>query len=82
MAVQPPISGDQKLGPDKWAGDGFHNLKGHVNDQDREFLQKYQDAMMVDPKAKQLLITASNYQPGSKPLDDVLKHLKKKFGEK
>ncbi len=75
-------SNDQQTGPEKWANDGFHNMKGHVNENDREFLEKHQDAMMIDPKAKELLITASHYEPGSKPLDDVLKHLKKKFGEK
>lgn len=75
-------SSQDKLGPDKWASDGFHNLKGHVNDQDREFLEKHQDALMVDKNAKQLLITAQSYEPGSKPLDDIMKHLKKQFGEK
>jgi hypothetical protein len=69
-------------GPDKWAGDGFQNLRGHVGDDDRKMLEDNKGALLVDPKSKQLLITASNFKPGSKPLDDIMKHLKTRLGEK
>lgn len=69
-------------GTDKWAMDGFHNLRGHVDDQGKQMLDKYQSKMLLDPKMKTLLITASNYEAGSKPLDDILGHLKAKLGEK
>lgn len=66
-------------GHEKWAHDGFHNLRNHVKDDDRDMLDEHKDAMMVDPKMKNLLVTASNYEPGSKPLDQILKHLKGKL---
>lgn len=69
-------------GPDKWAGDGLQNLKGHVGDDDRKMLEDNKGAMLLDPKTKQLLITASNFKPGSKPLDDIVKHIKNRLGEK
>jgi hypothetical protein len=69
-------------GHEKWAHDGHQNLKSHVdNDEDREMLDKHIDAMMVDAKMKNLLVTASSYPPGSKPLDQIMKHLKNKLGE-
>lgn len=72
---------DQKKGPTKWANDGFQKLKLHSSEEDRTLLEKYKGAMLVDPKAKQLLITASNYSPGSKPLIQIMKHLKNRFEE-
>lgn len=66
-------------GPEKWAQDGFQNLKGHVNDEDRKWLEENKSALMVDPAAKKLLVTGSNFSPGTKPLDDIIKHLKNRF---
>lgn len=74
--VLPNAASNNSKGPDKWANDGYQNLKSHGTDEDREMLEKYKGALMVDPKAKNLLMTASNYEPGSKPLDDIMKHLK------
>jgi len=67
------------MGPDKWAADGFQSLKDHVGDEDKDWLDKNKSLLMVDDKAKKLLITGSQFQPGSRPLDDVIKHLKKRF---
>jgi hypothetical protein len=64
-------------GMEKWALDGFHNLKNHVGDDDRQLLDDNQDKMLLMPKAKKLLITASSYDPGTKPLDDIMGYLKK-----
>lgn len=66
-------------GPNKWANDGFQNLKSHSTDEERTLLDKYKGAMMFDPKTKQLLITASNYSPGSKPLNQIMAHLRNRF---
>lgn len=69
-----------KLGPEKWAADGFQNLRSHATDEDQKMLEENKDRLMLDPKAKNLLMTAQSYQPGSKPLDDIMKHLKKIVG--
>lgn len=79
---QQPQPAPTAKGMDKWAADGMQTLKAHVSDDDRAMLEKYSGQFMLDPKAKNLLITASNFQPGSKPLDDILKHLKARVGEK
>lgn len=81
--IQMPRAADQSptKGPDKWANDGLNNLKGHISEDDRKLLDEHKTALLLDPNTKQLLITASNYRPGSKPLDDILKHLKKRLGE-
>jgi hypothetical protein len=81
MANQMTSKNTQSTGQDKWAMDGFHNLRSHVNDDDRATLDKYKSAMLLDPKMKNLLVTASDYEPGSKPLDQILGHLKTKLGE-
>ena len=70
------------LGEDKWMADGLQNLKGHVGDEDRALLEEHSGKLMLDPKMKQLLITASNYEPGSKPLDDIIGHIKKSLAAK
>lgn len=72
----------QHKGQEKWAHDGFRNLRSHVNDEDRAILDENEDRIMLDSKMKNLLVTASNYEPGSKPLDQVMKHLKNKLGVK
>ncbi len=81
MAQQQPgqIPPAPKTGPDKWAADGFQNLKSHVNDKDKEWIDANKGKLMLDPKAQNLLITASRFEPGSKPLDDILKHLKNRL---
>lgn len=76
-----PASPPPKGGTDKWAMDGLQNLRGHVNDDDRKVLDEAKNKMMLDPKMKQLLVTASNYPPGSKPLDDIVGHLKKSLAK-
>jgi hypothetical protein len=83
--AQPQQQGQQQaqqpqLGPDKWAQDGFQNLRSHANADDRKMLEENQDQLMLDPKAKNLLMTAQSFKPGSKPLDDIMKHLKKRMG--
>lgn len=75
----PPI--DPK-GPNKWAHDGFQNLLLHADDDTKSWLDKNKSVLILDPKAKNLLITASSFQPGSKPLDDIVKHLKNRIGGK
>ncbi len=81
MASQQPGQMPQapKTGPDKWAADGFQNLKSHVNDKDKEWIDANKGKLMLDPKAQNLLITASRFEPGAKPLDDIMKHLKNRL---
>lgn len=67
---------EEKLGPDKWANDGLQNLRSHVGDEDREMIDEHMGKMMLHPKMKNLLITASKFQPGSQPLDQIFQHLK------
>jgi hypothetical protein len=67
---------NEMKGHEKWAHDGFQNLKGHVSEEDGKMLDEHHEAMIVDPKMKNLLVTASNYEPGSKPLDQIMKHIK------
>lgn len=57
-------------GPTKWANDGFEKLSQHgAGGLDRE-------ALMNDPKARELLIQASDLKPGSKAMDSVLSKIK------
>jgi hypothetical protein len=87
MITQPmPIAPNQiakpAMGEEKWMNDGLQKLKGHVGDEDRALLEEHGGKLMLDPKMKQLLITASNYEPGSKPLDDIIGHIKKSLAAK
>lgn len=67
-------------GPEKWATDGFQKLKAHANEDDRALLDKNKGALLYDPKTKNLLISASSYSPGSKPMDQILKNIKSRYG--
>lgn len=69
-------------GEEKWVLDGFHNLRSHANDEERSILDQHADKMMLDPKMKNLLMAASDYEPGSKPLDQIMNHLKKGLDKK
>lgn len=73
---------DPQKGPEKWAFDGFQNLMQHAPDEMKTWLHENKTALLLDPKAKNLLITASSFRPGSKPLNDVIKHLQTRFGGK
>jgi hypothetical protein len=77
----PQSSAQNPGGIDKWAMDGFHNLRNHVGDDDRNILDQAKNKMLLDPKLKNLLVTASNYEPGSKPLDDIIGHIKKSLAK-
>ena len=66
----------QSRGMEKWAMDGFHNLRNHVDDETRKMFDDKIDTMLVHPKMKNLLVTASNFEPGSKPLDQITGYLK------
>ncbi len=76
---QPPAKTAVTTGPTKWANDGFQNLKGHVSDDDKQWLEDNRSKLMVDPKSQNLLFAAQGYKPGSKPLDDIMKHLKNRL---
>lgn len=72
----------QVTGHTKWAADGLQILKSHVTDEDRQFLEDHKAVLMLDPKSQNLIIAASSFKPGSKPLDDIIKHLKNRLGGK
>lgn len=63
-------------GTDKWALDGYHKIQEHAEEGDKEFFEEHLDRMMIHPKMKNLLVTASNYEAGDKPLDQIVGHLK------
>lgn len=58
-------------GKDKWANDGFEKLSAHAPD-----LEFDRDQLMSDPKAKALLIQASDLKPGSKAMDKIMMKIK------
>ncbi len=72
----------QVTGHTKWAADGLQILKSHVTDEDRQFLEDHKAVLMLDPKSQNLIIAASSFKPGSKPLDDIINHLKNRIGGK
>lgn len=71
---------ENEMGPDKWASDGFQNLRSHVGDEERKMLDEEVGKLMLHPKTKNLLITASKFQPGTQPLDQIFKHIKGHLG--
>lgn len=65
-----------KKGPEKWANDGLEKLKAH----DPEILNRVPASALKDPKAKELLIKASDLKPGSKAMTDILERIEKAYG--
>lgn len=65
-----------KKGPDKWANDGLEKLKEH----DPQMLNRIPASALKDPKAKELLIKASDLKPGSKAMTDILERIEKAYG--
>lgn len=64
------VAGDKKLkGKEKWAQAGFEKLKAHG----AEGLN--QEELMKDKKTKELLIQASDLEPGSAQLDVIIKQI-------
>lgn len=61
------------LGEDRWAQSGLRSL----GIQDSSLIQK----LLADPKAKQLLIEASNYQAGSKQAKRIMSQIQKGWGQ-
>jgi polyhydroxyalkanoate synthesis regulator phasin len=58
-------------GAEKWAAQGLSKLEKHTGEEiDRDLLN--------DPKAKELLIQASDLKPGSKAMDAIMKKLEKR----
>lgn len=61
------------VGEDRWAQSGLRSL----SIQDPALSQK----LLADPKAKQLLIEASNYAPGSKQAKRIMSQIQKGWGQ-
>jgi hypothetical protein len=77
----PRASGDDRetggpnlKGPDKWAADGIAKLEEHSG-------ESISMKILANPKAKNLLIAASDAKPGSKAMNSILSQLKSKYGE-
>lgn len=68
-----PQSTPQPKGQDKWAADGFENVAKADPSFDRE-------ALMNNPRARNLLIAASDLRPGSRAMNDVVAKLKRYGG--
>lgn len=67
--AEQPAKGDTK-----WANDGFDKLKEH---DDSAQLDKAK--LLEDPKAKRMLIAASDLKPGSKAMTDILERIQKLY---
>lgn len=69
-------------GPDKWASDGHANLIAHAVDSDvKDQLNDSKEALMADPKSKDLLVAASDVKPRSNAMEKILNEVKKKIGK-
>lgn len=66
-----------KRGPEKWASDGFEKILEHSNGN----FKGNKGAMLKNPKAKNLLIAASELKPGSKAMANIFRKIKKDYGE-
>jgi hypothetical protein len=88
----PSTSGDQTSKPDnsltqapqkgekKWMNDGAAKLIEHVDTpEDKNLIKKLKDSAASDPKAKDLLIQASDLKPGSKAMEKVMAKIKAKI---
>jgi len=84
LQEKPPAkSADQKeedapmrplKGREKWADEGFNKLL-----EDAPELEKIKGALFDDPKAKDLIIQASDLKPGSKAMINIVSKLKQKL---
>ncbi len=71
-----------KKGPDKWANDGHDKLLEHSDGtDDQKLIQKNKAKLLADPKAKGLLVKASDLRPGTKAMSNVLERVKDKLAE-
>jgi len=61
-------------GREKWADEGFNKLL-----EDAPELEKIKGALLDDPKAKDLIIQASDLKPGSKAMINIVSKLKQKL---
>jgi hypothetical protein len=69
---QTNISNPQNKGPDAWAQSGLQKLG--IQD------QGFANQILQDPKAKQLLIQASDLTPGSKAMIQIQNQIKTRYG--
>ena len=74
-----PTAESPKKGPGKWANDGADKLIEHTDDPKlKQKIEESRGAMMKDPKARELLIQASDLKAGSKQMASILSKLKEK----
>jgi hypothetical protein len=71
-SVMPKVAEEKPKGEKKWAADGFDKLVEHSGPEIRQTLEKMRNAMLKDQKLKVLLIKASDMNPGSKAMDQIL----------
>lgn len=63
-------------GPQKWAHDGFNKILKHASEADRSKIEGIRDALMSDPKTREILMDASDLTPGSKGMDRLFRRIK------
>jgi hypothetical protein len=68
------MSGPPLKGKDKWASDGFDKITETIPEA-AEFLNQNREALLADPKAKELFIRASSLKPGSKAWESTMQKL-------
>ncbi|MBK7892829.1 MAG: hypothetical protein IPJ84_19135 [Bdellovibrionales bacterium] len=65
-----------KRGREKWANDGFDNISKHSPE-----LGIDRDSIMQDPKAKEMLVLASDLKPGSKAMNQLVAKLNSRLSK-
>lgn len=69
-------------GPDKWANDGVNNLIQHTDDKNiQNQINQNKSSLLNDPKAKDLLIAASDLKPGTKAMDGIMAKIQNRIAE-
>lgn len=68
-------------GEAKWASDGYEKVAKHTSGRESVILRSKSE-MLSDPKLRRLMISASDLQPGSKAMANVIKEIEKIEGGK
>lgn len=65
-------------GPEKWANDGFNKILNSSDEVTRARYEQLKTKLMKDPKAKRLLMSASDLNPDSKAFKNLMKQLEER----
>lgn len=71
----PKVAEEKPKGEDKWAQDGFEKLKKHASPDERKKLDAMREEILRDPRKRKKVISASELNPGSKSMENVLREI-------